>query len=50
MPLEELTTGEDLTYLEYPVKILDTSEKSPGIIATRCAKFNAYPLGKKKTS
>jgi hypothetical protein len=26
MPLEELTVG-DLTYQEYPVKILDTSEK-----------------------
>ena len=24
MPLEELTVGEDLTYQEYPVKILDT--------------------------
>jgi hypothetical protein len=27
MPLEELTVGEDLTYQEYPVKILDTSGK-----------------------
>jgi hypothetical protein len=27
MPLKELTLGEDLTYQEYPVKILDTSEK-----------------------
>jgi hypothetical protein len=27
MPLEELTIGEGLTYQEYPVKILDTSEK-----------------------
>jgi hypothetical protein len=27
IPLEELTVGEDLTYQEYPVKILDTSEK-----------------------
>jgi hypothetical protein len=27
MPLEELTIDEDLTYQEYPVKILDTSEK-----------------------
>jgi hypothetical protein len=27
MPLEELTVGKDLTYEEYPVKILDTSEK-----------------------
>jgi hypothetical protein len=25
--LEELTVGEDLTYQEYPVKILDTSKK-----------------------
>jgi hypothetical protein len=27
MPLKELTVGEDLTYQEYPVKILDTLEK-----------------------
>jgi hypothetical protein len=27
MSLEELQVGEDLTYQEYPVKILDTSEK-----------------------
>jgi hypothetical protein len=27
IPLEELTIGEDLTYQEYSVKILDTSEK-----------------------
>jgi hypothetical protein len=27
MPLEELTVGNDLTYQEYLVKILDTSEK-----------------------
>jgi hypothetical protein len=27
MPLEELTFGENLTYQEYPVKILDISEK-----------------------
>jgi hypothetical protein len=28
MPLEGLTIGEDLMYQEYPVKILDTSEKT----------------------
>jgi hypothetical protein len=27
MPLEELTVSDDLTYHEYPMKILDTSEK-----------------------
>jgi hypothetical protein len=27
IPLEELTVGEDLTYQEYSVKVLDTSEK-----------------------
>jgi hypothetical protein len=27
VPLEELTVGEDLTYQEYLVKILDISEK-----------------------
>jgi hypothetical protein len=28
MHLEELIVGEDLTYQEYPVKILDISEKA----------------------
>jgi hypothetical protein len=27
MPPKKLTVGKDLTYQEYPVKILDTSEK-----------------------
>jgi hypothetical protein len=27
IPLEELTVKEDLTYEEFPVKILDTAEK-----------------------
>jgi hypothetical protein len=27
MPLEELIIGEDLMYQEYPMKILDSSEK-----------------------
>jgi hypothetical protein len=27
MPSEELTIGNDLMYQEYPMKILDTSEK-----------------------
>jgi hypothetical protein len=27
IPLEQLTIGEDLTYQEYPVKLLDTSDK-----------------------
>jgi hypothetical protein len=48
MPLEELTVGEDLTYQEYPVKILDTSEKSPRITATRCVKCNGTTIQKKR--
>jgi hypothetical protein len=28
MPLEELTVGKDLTYQEYSMKILDTSENA----------------------
>jgi hypothetical protein len=48
MSLEELTVGEDLTYQEYPVKILDTSKKSPGISATRCVKCNGATILKKK--
>jgi hypothetical protein len=27
MPLEELQVGEDLTYQEYPMKVLNNSEK-----------------------
>jgi hypothetical protein len=42
MPLEELTIHEDLTYQEYPMKILDTLEKVT-ILKTK-------PLGKKKIS
>jgi hypothetical protein len=48
MPLEEITVGKDLTYQEYPVKILDTSEKSPEITATRCVKCNGATILKKK--
>jgi hypothetical protein len=47
MPLEELTVGEDLTYQKYLVKILDTSEKSPGITATRCVKCSGASIPKK---
>jgi hypothetical protein len=52
-----VTLGKDLTYQEYSVKFLDTSEKkSPGITATRCVKCNGaiiqkkMLLGKKKTN
>jgi hypothetical protein len=41
MPLKELTVGEDLTCQEYPVKILDTSEK---------VTLKKKPLEKKKIS
>jgi hypothetical protein len=36
MPLEELTIGEDLTYQEYLVKILDTSER---VTQNNCCKM-----------
>jgi hypothetical protein len=55
MPLEELTIGKKIVYQEYSVKILDTW-KSPGTIATRCAKCSGVTipkpksLGKKKIS
>jgi hypothetical protein len=39
MPLEELTVGKDLTYQEYPVKILDTSEK-----VTRNNRYKIYKV------
>jgi hypothetical protein len=37
-PLEELTVGEDLTYQEYPLKILDTLEK--------VTRYNRYKMCK----
>jgi hypothetical protein len=42
MPLEELQVGEDLTYQEYPVQILDTSE--------RVTRNNRYKMCKVKWS
>jgi hypothetical protein len=39
MPLKELTVGKDLTYQEYPVKILDTSEK-----VTRNNRYKMYKV------
>jgi hypothetical protein len=47
MPLKELIVGKDLTYQEYPVKILDTSEKVTRNGATIQKKML---LGKKKTN
>jgi hypothetical protein len=39
MPLEELQVGEDLTYQEYLVKILDTLEK-----VTRNNRYRMYKV------
>jgi hypothetical protein len=56
MPLEELTIGEDHTYQEYPVKILDTSEKVTRNNHYKMCKVSGVtipktkPLGKKKIS
>jgi hypothetical protein len=44
MPLEELTGGEDLTYQEYLVKILDTSEKATRNNRYRMCKVQWSPL------
>jgi hypothetical protein len=54
MPLEELTVGKDLTYQEYPVKILDTSEKVTRNNRNKMCKVqwsnhtDGRPLGKEK--
>jgi hypothetical protein len=48
MPLEELTTGEDLTYLEYPVKILDTSEKVTWNNCYKMCKVQCIPTWEKE--
>jgi hypothetical protein len=48
MPIEELTVGEDLTYQEYPVKILDTSEKVTRNNRYKMCKCNGATILKKK--
>jgi hypothetical protein len=44
IPLEELTVKEDLTYEEYPVRILDTAEKVTGSRVIKMCKvqWNRY--------
>jgi hypothetical protein len=48
MPLEELQVGEDLTYQEYLVKILDTTEKVTRNNRYRMCKVNGAIIPKKK--
>jgi hypothetical protein len=38
--LEELTVKEDLTYEEFPVKILETAKKSRGVELSKCVRFS----------
>jgi hypothetical protein len=48
VPLEDLVTSEDLTYQEYPMKLLETSKKLPGTWRFWCARFNGAIKQKKK--
>jgi hypothetical protein len=56
VPLDELTVDEDLTYQEYPVKILDTSKKVTWNYHYKMYKvqwsniLKKKPLGKRKIS
>jgi hypothetical protein len=40
IPMEDLDAKEDLSYQEYPVRILETSERVRGIRRSRCARCN----------
>jgi hypothetical protein len=56
LPMEELSVQGDLTYTEYPIKILDTLTRVTRNKVIRCAKCNGVtmekmkPLGKEKKS
>jgi hypothetical protein len=40
LPREELNINEDLTYFEYPVRILETSRRITRVRLSICARFN----------
>jgi hypothetical protein len=47
LPMEDLDTKEDLSYQEYPIKILETSERRE-IRGSRCARCNGVTILRKK--
>lgn len=54
LPMEEINVNEDLTYSEYPIRILETSRRITGVKLSTCVKFSGViirkmrPLGKEK--
>jgi hypothetical protein len=48
LPMEELSVQGDLTYTEYPIKILDTLTRVTRNKVIRCAKFNGVTTEKTK--
>ena len=48
IPLEELNMKEDLTYKEYPVKILETAERVTRSKVIRMCKFNGMDTQRKR--
>jgi hypothetical protein len=45
IPMEDLNASEDLSYQEYPIKILETSDETRG---SRCARCNGGTILRKK--
>jgi hypothetical protein len=48
LPMEDLDTKEDLSYQEYPVKILETLERVMRNKISRCARCSGDTILRKK--
>jgi hypothetical protein len=48
LPMEDLDAKEDLSYQEYPIKILETSERVTRKRRSRCARCNGAIIPRKK--
>jgi hypothetical protein len=46
--LEDIQMENDLTYKEYTVKILDASERLPGVRSSGCVKYSGVTILRKK--
>jgi hypothetical protein len=48
IPMEDLDAKEDLSYREYPVKILETFERVTRTKRSRCERCNGVTIPRKK--
>jgi hypothetical protein len=48
IPMEDLDAKKDLSYQEYPIKILETSERVMGTRMSKCARYNGVTTLRKK--